>query len=186
MSQILTGICDIHSSGMVHCDIKPSNIMLFRNNVTWKLIDLDETRAEGEGTAVRFTPAYAPPEIIMAAQRRETTPTIRTSIDMWSFGILIYEVLESEQETIQSNLRVDDVCCLLDKRFYPDDATAEDVACLLEDGIVQENLSKVEDKACRRALENLLITDDSEARWTASRTLITGLFRSDKQTTTTS
>ena len=87
----------MHENQLVHCDIKPSNIMLF-SVATWKLIDFDETSAVNENFATRFTPAYAPPEIITAAVKREESCSVRTSMDMWSFGILVYEVLEGKKQ----------------------------------------------------------------------------------------
>ena len=169
----------MHENQLVHCDIKPSNIMLF-SVATWKLIDFDETRTVNDDSATRFTPAYAPPEIIMAAQDREENPSLRTSIDMWSFGIIVYEVIEGKKLLEQStHLNIINI----GKRFYSDELTAADVARLLDSNIVEVNLRTVKDEACRRILRNLLVTDPS-ARWTAEETMQAELFKSDGWTST--
>lgn len=77
----------------MHCDVKPSNVMLFAKDVAWKFIDLDNAQKAGEKRAVCFTTPYAAPEVLRKWQEDGELPIAQPSLDVWSFGILAYEVL---------------------------------------------------------------------------------------------
>jgi serine/threonine protein kinase len=77
-----------HNQGLVHCDIKPANIMLNRNgNVV--LTDFGIARMTESATSASLsgagTPAYMAPE-----QVRGEIPTPQT--DIYSYGIVLYEI----------------------------------------------------------------------------------------------
>ena len=73
-SQILTGLKDLHAKEIVHCDVKPSNVVFFAESVTWKLIDLDGAQKAGERRAVCFTAPYAAPEVLQGLQEKGVLP----------------------------------------------------------------------------------------------------------------
>ena len=89
--QILRCLEYIHSKNVIHCDIKPSNIMCFR--YTWKLLDVDTAVEKGEPSTMNYTPLYVSPEVIKAEEAGKTEVILETSADMWSFGIVAFEVL---------------------------------------------------------------------------------------------
>ncbi|MDR1169629.1 MAG: serine/threonine protein kinase [Prevotellaceae bacterium] len=116
--QILDACAYAHRHGVVHCDIKPANIILTNDsegNFVVKILDfgiakvLSESR-EGDGT-VAFTPAYASPEQI----RNED---IDRHSDIYSLGVLLHQMLtgrapydattlskmEIEQKVVNENL----------------------------------------------------------------------------------
>lgn len=78
-----------HSMGIIHCDIKPANIMLSRNG-TVLVSDFGIARVtEGAATmtmAGAGTPAYMAPEQIMGAN-----PTPQT--DIYGLGVVLFEML---------------------------------------------------------------------------------------------
>lgn len=80
-----------HSQGMIHCDIKPGNILLPRAD--WPLLaDFGLSQLHAMGTAsdetsgINGTPFYLSPE-----QLRSQTLDHRT--DIYSFGIVLYHLL---------------------------------------------------------------------------------------------
>ena len=66
--------------------------MLFSDH-KWKLLDLDTAVIQGQSCAISFTPMYATPEMVIAEDAGKTEVTPETSLDMWSFGIVMFEIL---------------------------------------------------------------------------------------------
>jgi len=93
---LLKGLSCIHKKGVVHCDLKPDNILLFPSfdghaNYRLKIADfgLSRTREEinddlGE---IRFrgTPYYMSPESIVGF--------MKTPLDIWSLGCIVIEMI---------------------------------------------------------------------------------------------
>ncbi len=80
-----------HQRGIVHCDVKPSNIMIDRVGRSY-LMDFGISRAVGDMLGARldelsaFTPQYASPE-----QTKGESATVRS--DIYSFGVVLYEMV---------------------------------------------------------------------------------------------
>ena len=82
------GLAAAHRNGVVHCDIKPANVMLTEDG-TAKLVDFGLARIQGSdeqaGSGVG-TPDYMAPEVWSGS-----APTRRS--DVYSLGAVIYELL---------------------------------------------------------------------------------------------
>ena len=83
-----------HAAGVVHCDVKPANVMLTRSPPGLKLLDfgvsrLHDARGAGEGSDVHVigTPEFMAPEQFVD---RESV-TDRT--DVYALGLVVYECL---------------------------------------------------------------------------------------------
>ncbi|CAE7207718.1 unnamed protein product, partial [Symbiodinium necroappetens] len=96
--------CQLESHGVVHLDIKPSNIVRFLKGerCQWKLVDLD--CAVRAGVAVRygdvtFTPPYMAPELARAylkagpGNAQHCPVVLAVSMDLWSVGICVLETV---------------------------------------------------------------------------------------------
>lgn len=93
MCNVLDALQYLHSKGVVHRDVKPSNIMLENGN-TVKLMDLGIARMNGGNNYSSFgfigTPQYAAPEQIMRDKdHMELTP----KTDIYALGVTFYELL---------------------------------------------------------------------------------------------
>ncbi|CAI9111779.1 OLC1v1012095C1 [Oldenlandia corymbosa var. corymbosa] len=107
-SMLLKGLAQIHSQGIVHCDLKPANILLFPDSnrlCQLKIGDFGSARRisqdeeeiwvsdsdSGDGTKSlsRTTLLYASPESVAYGLHG-------TSTDIWSFGCVVAEMITGE------------------------------------------------------------------------------------------
>lgn len=86
-------LIDLHASRIIHCDLKPENIMFFGSEYKWKVLDLDSAVIEGSVSEVYSTRQYAAPEIERAKQQGSNAMVLFRSADMWSFGVILFEVM---------------------------------------------------------------------------------------------
>ena len=100
-------LCDLHSHDVVHCDVKPANLIFFPAEHKWKLLDLDSALKVGEAGNIITTISYAAPEILEAVEECRTELALQTSADMWSYGIIAFEMFTG-------------TCCLL-RLWHPFD-----------------------------------------------------------------
>lgn len=89
--QILEGVRHIHSLKYYHGDLKPENVLVFKNNtnddITLKLIDFEFTRSYREDMLIRSgkgTLNYAAPELLC----RDSF--IGPEVDIWALGVILY------------------------------------------------------------------------------------------------
>ncbi|XP_020231789.1 mitogen-activated protein kinase kinase kinase 17-like [Cajanus cajan] len=93
---LLKGLSIIHQYGVVHCDLKPDNVLLFPNHehggYQLKISDfgLSKTKDEvfdADSWKIKFrgTPYYMSPESVMGQ--------IEAPLDIWSLGCMVIEML---------------------------------------------------------------------------------------------
>jgi serine/threonine-protein kinase len=88
--QIASGVGHAHKAGIIHCDVKPQNVLVTRDGVA-KVTDLGIARALSESgltdsEVVWGSPLYFSPE--QAAGERPTPAS-----DVYSIGVVLYEML---------------------------------------------------------------------------------------------
>jgi len=102
--QTTAGIFYLHSVGVVHRDIKPKNIMLCLNKdgtFVVKIADFGFAKKEQEALVSAVgSPAYEAPEVIANFTSRKYSKVC----DMWSLGIVYYELLTSKFPFISRKL----------------------------------------------------------------------------------
>jgi eukaryotic-like serine/threonine-protein kinase len=86
----LNALAALHRHGIVHGDIKPSNIMLKRTGIT-KIVDIGSAFELSDPPRIRTcTLAYSAPEVL---ENRETTP----QSDLCAVGYVLIELLAGRQ-----------------------------------------------------------------------------------------
>lgn len=100
--EALDAIAEAHSVGIVHRDLKPSNLFLALRadeTIALKVLDFGISKLTDEGmkqttltsaTAVVGSPLYMSPEQVRSARR------VDTRADLWSLGVILYEMLAGE------------------------------------------------------------------------------------------
>ncbi|XP_065920713.1 serine/threonine-protein kinase D3-like [Dysidea avara] len=86
--QILAALHYLHSKDIVHCDLKPENVLLTSQHdyPQVKLCDFGFARIIGEKSfrkSIVGTPAYLAPEVLKSQGYNR-------SLDLWSVGVIIY------------------------------------------------------------------------------------------------
>nr|XP_005158873.1 serine/threonine-protein kinase D1 isoform X1 [Danio rerio] len=108
VSQILVALRHLHFKNIVHCDLKPENVLLASADSfpQVKLCDFGFARIIGEKSfrrSVVGTPAYLAPEVLR-------NKGYNRSLDMWSVGVIIYVSLSgtfpfNEDEDIHDQIQ---------------------------------------------------------------------------------
>ncbi|XP_042210693.1 serine/threonine-protein kinase D3-like isoform X4 [Homarus americanus] len=106
--QILAALKHLHSKNIVHCDLKPENVLLSSASdfPQVKLCDFGFARIIGEKSfrrSVVGTPAYLAPEVLR-------NKGYNRSLDMWSVGVITYVSLSgtfpfNEDEDINDQIQ---------------------------------------------------------------------------------
>uniref|UniRef100_A0A8D3CBN7 Serine/threonine-protein kinase n=1 Tax=Scophthalmus maximus TaxID=52904 RepID=A0A8D3CBN7_SCOMX len=108
VTQILVALRHLHFKNIVHCDLKPENVLLASSESfpQVKLCDFGFARIIGEKSfrrSVVGTPAYLAPEVLR-------NKGYNRSLDMWSVGVIIYVSLSgtfpfNEDEDINDQIQ---------------------------------------------------------------------------------
>ncbi|XP_071776642.1 protein kinase C theta type isoform X2 [Centroberyx gerrardi] len=121
-AEIVCGLQFLHSKGIVYRDLKLDNVLLDSEGHI-KIADFgmckENMQEDSRTSTFCGTPDYIAPEILLGQK-------YNSSVDWWSFGVLLYEMLigqspfhgRDEEELFQS-IRTDDPCY---PRWLPKDA----------------------------------------------------------------
>ena len=96
LDQLLAALAACHDAGVVHCDVKPENLMLPHNGglAPMKLVDFGVAQAPGpvqqsDDIGIIGTPAYMSPEQVRGA-------SVDGRTDLYLVGCVAYELLTGE------------------------------------------------------------------------------------------
>ncbi len=107
--QTCAGLAVAHAAGIVHRDLKPGNLMVTRGlggHDTIKVLDFGLAKvSEGEDDELTMaknvigSPAYMSPEQVLASH------DVDARTDIWSIGVVLYELLTGKHPFVGDNLR---------------------------------------------------------------------------------
>ena len=124
--ELLNGLHEVHSNGLVHLDIKPANIYI-RDDGTPLLIDFGAARQTLSGEGPRaYTPGFAAPE--QHSRRHSLGPWS----DIYAVGASMHATLGGSTGFSAELLEIIDQCLRLDPRERPQSALALQQSLLAE------------------------------------------------------
>jgi len=88
--QLIRGLAFVHGKGIVHCDIKPQNLLLDGGTQTLKICDFGTAKRMTMGhtsNAYACSRYYRAPELILGSTNYST------AVDLWSVGCVFAEML---------------------------------------------------------------------------------------------
>jgi serine/threonine protein kinase len=95
--QVCEAVAEAHARGIVHADLKPSNLFVGRRpdgSRCMKVLDFGiarSTSGENEGGLIAGSPGYAAPEQLVANE------SIDTRADIWALGVILYQMIMGER-----------------------------------------------------------------------------------------
>ena len=133
--QVAEGLSALHKLGVVHCDVKPANVVVTPDGSA-KLVDFGTARPSGRDEADRVVGSapYIAPE-------RLTSRDVDGRADVYSLGATIYELLTArppvlgldDEETLKLALRGEVTSPRLLNRAVPDDLSTVVMKALSRD-----------------------------------------------------
>ena len=137
--QIASGLQQAHEHGIVHRDVKPSNVMLLSDG-TAKVLDFGVAKVEDvtitDGDVVLGTVAYMSPEQALGRP-------VDHRADVWSLGVVLYEMLTGTRP-FHGNSRQALIDAILARDPEPISAWRADLPAAVDD-VVRRALAKLQD-----------------------------------------
>lgn len=97
MLQIVEAVAYAHRSGVLHLDLKPSNVLLTESGSA-KVLDFNlAMNRSGQHMRLGGTPPYMSPEQTKCYLRGESAATVDQRSDIYSLGVLMYELLYGQR-----------------------------------------------------------------------------------------
>ncbi len=98
--ELAAGLNYAHLHGIVHCDIKPANVLFHEGKL--KLIDFGLAKYRADPSGNRLAPGAGTPDYISPDQIRGEPPDLRS--DIYSFGVILYEMAAGRRPFESANL----------------------------------------------------------------------------------
>ena len=92
LSHVSARIADMHAAGLVHCNVKPANVLWLPGENRWGVVDFGRAARAGGRTPLDFSLAYAAPEAAAALQLQEHDVEAAPALDVWAVGVLGIEL----------------------------------------------------------------------------------------------
>ena len=177
--QLVHCVSHLHDASLIHCDIKPMNIVL--SSGRWKLIDLDCAVLTADPLITRptYSTAYFPPEALYVDNEKDhvylrigkegmirDALLAHPSFDVWSLGCVLYQLCNEDFRPLFLANQRDE---LSSQRYLCDsvpnlveDSNSLWSLCKWTDDDKAVKLARVHDPMARHLLANMLHRDGTK------------------------
>lgn len=92
--QVAAGLAEAHRAGLIHRDVKPSNVLVMRRGpgLAAKLIDFGLSRKVGLSAQITATDRVVGTPLFMSPEQARRIPLDHRT-DVWSLGVMLYWLL---------------------------------------------------------------------------------------------
>ena len=132
--ELAAGVAYLHSKNVIHCDLKPENVLIHKGHIKicdFGLAGIRDTERPGPSVG---TGAYMAPELL---SRRSATPLrLIEAHDTWSVGIMLYAMVFADLPWEKAKVRDEDFALFakyggVSKQLYPFSLLASPIATIL-------------------------------------------------------
>ncbi len=177
MRDILSGVAEAHANDVIHCDIKPANILISQQGQA-KVADfglaLLTDAAGGNADALYGTPQYMAPEYIETRQHQKVS-------DVFSIGLVCYELLTGKPAFVGNDV-YQVINAIANTEVVPPSQVCPGIDEGL-DALILKSLEKKPDEryadanAMLKAFNNYLALDDATSSKESSDATVKFLLR---------
>ncbi|KAK9833700.1 hypothetical protein WJX74_003155 [Apatococcus lobatus] len=109
----------LHAHNVIHRAIHPSSFVWFSSTCTWKLVGFGSSAASGCTAPLEYDLSYTPPELVQADHLGRSNTFARRASDMWSLGVICFQVLIGDLPIPYNTVDEIKVAMLLGHRMLP-------------------------------------------------------------------
>jgi serine/threonine protein kinase len=102
--QLVRALDFAHTKGLLHCDIKPANVLLDEEDNV-RLVDFGQSHLQGEAARAVGTLNYMAPEQAVVASAHEAPPDPSVGWDIYGLGATMYALLTGQPPHSHSDLK---------------------------------------------------------------------------------
>lgn len=104
LEQLVSALDFAHGKGLLHCDIKPANVLLDEEDNV-RLVDFGQSHLQGEAARAVGTLNYMAPEQAVVASATEDPPDPSVGWDIYGLGATMYALLTGQPPHSHSDLK---------------------------------------------------------------------------------
>ena len=136
--QMCKGVDHAHTNGIIHCDLKPSNILINNSNQI-KITDFGLARVMQQNIHEQESYFWGSPFYVSPEQARGESPSVAS--DIYSLGVVLYQLFtgmlpitgESVQELLQNHIKQTPIAPITVNSSIPNALNDAILKCLEKD-----------------------------------------------------